>query len=100
MAIRLLDVSAYTTLDFVTGRVFGPDWSDDAAAVVDVDRSKTAPGRVRLRLEFDGEDVTHVDHHADGVSLSPDQARALAADLKRQAANAETEEDVPGGRGR
>lgn len=100
MAIRLLDVSAYTTLDYVTGRVFGPDWSDDAAAVVDVDRPESAPGNVRLQLEFDGEDVTHVAHHADSVSLSPDQARALAADLERQAANAEAEEDVPGGRGR
>jgi hypothetical protein len=100
MAIRLLDVSAYTTLDYVTGRVFGSDWSDDAAAVVDVDRPKAAPGSVRLQLEFDGEDVANIAHHADSISLSPDQARALAADLERQAANAEAEKDVPGGRGR
>ncbi|WP_338740621.1 DUF6360 family protein [Haloplanus salilacus] len=100
MAIRLLDVSAYTTLDFATGRMFGPDWSDDAAAVVDVDRPESAPGSVRLRLEFDGEDVDHVGHHADSVSLPPDQARALAADLERQAANAEAGADVSGGRGR
>jgi hypothetical protein len=72
MAIRLLDVSAHTALDFVTGRVFGSDWSDDAAAAVNVDRPKSAPESVRLQLEFDGEDVSDVAHHADSVSLSPD----------------------------
>lgn len=100
MAIRLLDVSAYTTLDYVTGRAVGPDWSDDSAAVVDVDRPKSDPETVRLRIEFDGEDMNRVEHHADSISLSPDQARALAADLERYATNAEAGDDVPGGRGR
>ncbi|WP_248895768.1 DUF6360 family protein [Haloplanus halobius] len=100
MPIRLLDVNAYTTLDFVAGRAVGPDWSDESAAVVDVDRPKDAPGTVRLRIELDGEDLDHVPAHIDSLSLSPDQARGLAADLERQAANAESSDDVPTGRGR
>ncbi|SEA17574.1 hypothetical protein SAMN04488065_2085 [Haloplanus vescus] len=100
MAIRLLDVTSYTTFDFVEGYAFGPDWKDESAAVVDVDRPKESPGTVRLQIEFDGGDLEHVEHHADALSLSPEQARGLAADLERHAANAEAEEDVPRGRGR
>jgi hypothetical protein len=100
MPIRLLDVTTYTTFDFVEGYARGPDWRDESAAVVDVDRSEAAPGTVRLRIEFDGGDLEHVDPHADCLSLSPEQARGLAAELERYAANAEAGDDVPGGRGR
>mgnify|MGYP000044190988 CR=1 FL=1 len=100
MPIRLLDVTAYTTFDFVSGRAVGPDWSDESAAVVDVDRADEAPESVRLRMEFDGSDLEHVAPHADHLSLSPEQARGLAAELERKAASAEAGEDVPGGRGR
>jgi len=100
MAIRLLDVTAYTTFDFIEGHAFGPDWRDESAAVVDVDRPKESPGTVRLQLEFDGSDLEHVEPHADSLTLSPDQARGLAAELERYAANAEAGKDVPRGRGR
>ncbi|WP_251342030.1 DUF6360 family protein [Haloplanus halophilus] len=100
MPIRLLDVNAYTTFDFVSGRAVGPDWSDESAAVVDVDRPEEAPGTVRLRLEFDGADLDHVAPHADHLTLSPEQARGLAAALERHAASAEAGDEVPGGRGR
>jgi hypothetical protein len=100
MPIRLLDVTAYTTFDFVEGHAVGPDWRDESAAVVDVDRPKASPGTVRLRMEFDGSDLEHVDPHADCLTLSPEQARGLAAELERYAANADAGEDVPGGRGR
>jgi hypothetical protein len=99
MPIRLLDVNAYTTFDFVAGRAIGPDWSDESAAVVDVDRPEEAPETVRLRIEFDGSDLDHLDPHADSLSLSPEQARGLAAELERYAANAESGADVPTGRG-
>lgn len=100
MPIRLLDVTTYTTFDFVEGCARGPDWRDESAAVVDVDRPKASPGTVRLRMEFDGSDLEHVAPHADCLTLSPAQARGLAAELKRYAANADAGEDVPGGRGR
>ncbi|MFB6195414.1 MAG: DUF6360 family protein [Haloplanus sp.] len=100
MPIRLLDVNAYTTFDFVAGEAVGPDWCDESAAVVDVDRPEEAPKTVRLQVEFDGSDLDHLAPHADRLSLSPEQARGLAAELERQAANAEDGEDVPGGRGR
>ncbi|WP_435068160.1 DUF6360 family protein [Haloplanus sp. C73] len=100
MPVRLLDVTSYTTFDFVEGYAFGPDWRDDSAAVVDVDRPSESPGTVRLQIEFDGDDMEHVEPHADSLTLSPEQARGLAADLKRHAANAEAGEDVPRGRGR
>jgi uncharacterized protein YmfQ (DUF2313 family) len=97
MPVRLLDVNAYTTLDFVEGAAVGPDWRDESSAVV---RAESAPASVRLRVEFDGADLRNVPQHADSLSLSPDQARALAADLERYAARAEDDEDVPTGRGR
>lgn len=100
MPIRLLDVTTYTTFDFVEGYALGPDWRDRSAAVVDVNRSEASPGTVRLQIEFDGADLDHVDSHADCLTLSPDQARGLAAELERYAADAEAGEDVPSGRGR
>lgn len=100
MPIRLLDVTTYTTFDFVEGYAAGPDWRDESAAVVDVNRSEASPGAVRLQIEFDGGDLEHVEPHADTLRLSPDQARGLAAELERYAANAEAGEDVPSGRGR
>jgi len=100
MPVRILDVTAHTTFDFVEGYVAGPDWRDESAAVVDVNRSEETPDAVGLQIEFDGEGLDHVDTHADTLTLSPEQARGLAAELERHAANAEAGEDVPGGRGR
>lgn len=101
MRRRMLDVTAHTTLDFVTARALHPDWQEEASAVVDVDtpgtsgRGRTAEpeeraaGRVRLSVELDASDLTELPRHVDRVELSPAEARALAADLLEAAENAE-----------
>lgn len=38
---RFLDVTANTTLEFVDGRAVGDDWSEAAAAVLDVESPRT-----------------------------------------------------------
>jgi hypothetical protein len=84
MRRRLLDVTAYTTLDFVDASAFGADWTDDAPAVVDVDTPDTnegATGVVRLSVELDGTRMDEVAPHVDRLELSPAQARTLAGDL-------------------
>lgn len=88
MTERLLDVTVSTTLDVADGHVYGPDWQDDAAAVVDVD-SPEPGGTVTLALELDPLGATHVDHHVDAVSLTPYQARLLARALEDAAFDAE-----------
>jgi hypothetical protein len=84
MRRRLLDVTAYTTLDFVDASAFGVDWSEDAPAVVDVgtpDDEEELDGVVRISLELDGTELERVDPHVDRLDLAPAQARALAEDL-------------------
>ena len=84
MRRRLLDVTAYTTLDFVDASAFGVDWTDEAPAVVDVDTpdaSEDATGVVRLSVELDGTRLDEVAPHVDRLELSPAQARTLAEDL-------------------
>lgn len=85
MAGRLLDVTAYTTLEFVEVAVQGPDWTDGGPGVVDVhvpdeqDRDREiSDDRVLLELEIDGTSLDHVEPHADCVALTRVQARALA----------------------
>jgi hypothetical protein len=84
MRRRLLDVTAYTTLDFADAVAFGIDWTDEAPAVVDVDTPddhEDAEGVVRLSVELDGTDLERVTPHVDRLNLSPAQARTLAEDL-------------------
>ncbi|WP_380680494.1 DUF6360 family protein [Salinigranum sp. GCM10025319] len=92
MRRRLLDVTSYTTLDFVDASAFGVDWTDEAPAVVDVDtpdEHEDATGIVRLSLELDGTGVEEVRPHVDRLHLSPEQARTLADDLLEHADRAE-----------
>ena len=97
MTRRLLDVTANTTLDFVDGRAAGVDWTDDGVAVVDVESPRDEEA-VTLGLELDPADLDRLDHHADYVTLSPDQARTLAADLEAAADAAERGDSMTSGR--
>lgn len=92
MCERLLDVTAFTTLDIADGHAHGSDWQDDAAAVVDVD-TPDAGGTVLLQLELDPFGLEHLDAHVDSVSLTPIQARLLATALEDAAFDAEP--DLP-----
>ncbi len=87
---RITDVTAHTTFDYVEARALGPDWSDDAVAVMDVTPDGEA---VSLALELDPDDLDNVDAHADRVRLSPDQARTLAAELRVAADDLESAHD-------
>lgn len=94
MRRRLLDVTAYTTLDFVDASAFGIDWTDEAPAVVDVDvpdEHEDAAGVVRLEIELDGTDLERVTPHVDRLHLSPAQARTLADDLVAYADRVESD---------
>jgi hypothetical protein len=94
MRRRLLDVTAYTTLDFVDASALGVDWTDEAPAVVDVDvpdEHEDAAGVVRLSVELDGTRLDRVTPHVDRLSLSPAQARTLADDLAEYADRAESD---------
>lgn len=91
---RLLDVTAFTTLDIADGHAYGPNWQDNAAAVVDVDTPQDG-GIVTLSVELDPGSLEHVDPHADRISLTPEQARLLAAELKDAAFDAELDIDAP-----
>lgn len=88
---RLLDVTARTTLDFLDARAEGVDWTDEAAAVLDVYTPRDDEA-VTLALELDPSDLEHVPQHADRVGLSAEQARTLAADLEAAADAAERDE--------
>ena len=95
MRRRILDVTAYTTLDFVDARALGPDWDEDATAVVDVTRPddhEEASSVVQLQIELDGTDVDRLPQHVTSVSLTPAQAREVAGDLTEYADEIEAEE--------
>lgn len=98
MERRQLDVTAYTTFDFLDGRAEGVDWTDEGVAVLDVESPEGDEG-VRLGLELDPADLEHAPAHADYVSLTPEQARTLAAELEDVADAAEAGESHTSGRG-
>lgn len=64
-------------------------------AILDVE-SPGDEGTVRVGLELDA-DVDRLPHHAAFVSLTPDKARLLAADLERVATAAENGETITSG---
>lgn len=86
---RLLDVTAYTTFDFVPAQAQGADWLEEAVAVLDASVPDHDSERVELSLELDPSDLDRLDHHADIVKLSPSEARELADDLEKAANKAE-----------
>ena len=86
---RLLDVDAYTTFDFLDAAAVGHDWVDESVAVLDVETPRDAPDEVRLSVELDATDLGELSGHADRITLSPGQARTLAAELESKADDAE-----------
>jgi len=84
MRRRLLDVTAYTTFDFVDAELRGADWTDAGAAVVDV-TTPDAGDEVHLDVEMDPEACEHVEPHAERIKLDPTEARGLAAALEKHA---------------
>jgi hypothetical protein len=84
MADSVLEVNASTTFTLLDGDVEGHGWRADAPAVLNV---TTADGAVRLELELELEntETDDVQTHADRVTLSPGEARELAAELESYA---------------
>jgi hypothetical protein len=95
---RYLDVTANTTLDYLTARAEGADWTNESGAVLDVE-SPRGEERVTLGLELDPTGFDHLPHHADYASLTPEQARELASDLEDAATAAERGDAMTSRRG-
>jgi hypothetical protein len=89
MSRRIMDVNAYTTLDFAEGVVERPDGREEATAVVNATHPRDGPDHVELQVEMDATDVD-LPAHADTVQLTPAQARELAADLEDAADSVES----------
>lgn len=91
MSRRILDVNAYTTLDFAEGVVEQLDGREEAIAVVNATHPRDGPDHVELQVEMDATDVD-LPAHADTVQLTPAQARELATDLADAADSVESGE--------
>jgi hypothetical protein len=89
MPDRIMTVNAYTTLDLLDGRAEGHGFEERAYATLDVSSPRRDPDHVSLRLELDPSGLERLPAHADGVTLSAEQARTLAADLEEHAAAVE-----------
>ncbi|MFC4450677.1 DUF6360 family protein [Halorussus aquaticus] len=89
MADRVLKVNAYTTLDLVEARAEGHDFEESAYATLNVTAPRNDPDRVELQFELDNTSLDALPAHADRADLSPEQARALAADLEKYAERVE-----------
>jgi hypothetical protein len=92
MSHRVLDVTAYTTFDYLEGSASGIDWEEEGVVVLDVESDENA-GVVILSTELDPTDVDRLDQHADHVQLFPEQARTLASTLREAADRAEEATD-------
>ncbi|USZ70921.1 DUF6360 family protein [Natronosalvus halobius] len=97
MVDRLMRVTAYTTLDLADAVVTGHDFQDEQDAVVDATAARTQPDHVKLQLELDNMMEDHLPAHMEEVRLTPDQARALAADLEKHAGRVEEAADADTG---
>ena len=89
MPDRIMKVNAYTTLDLLDGRAEGHGFEEEAFATLNVTSPRKDPDHVSLELELDNTELEHLPAHADSVTLSPEQARTLAADLEEHAAKVE-----------
>lgn len=88
---RLLRVNAYTTLDMADARAIGHDFADEEAlAVLNVTAPRKNPDHVELQLELDNSQLESLPAHAEKVTLTPEQAREVAADLEKHAARVES----------
>ena len=85
---RYLDVTARTTFDHLNASAEGDGWSEEAVAVLDVE-SPEGESTVTLGLELDPDNLDHLPHHVDYLTLTPTQARTLARELEEIAEAAE-----------
>lgn len=88
-----MKVNAYTTLDLVDATVTGHDFEAETYGVVNATSPREDPDRVQLQFELDNMTEEHLPAHMEELSLSPEQARSLAADLEKHAAKVETADD-------
>jgi hypothetical protein len=96
MPNRLLRVNAYTTLDLVDAAARGHDFEDEAVAVLNVTSPRENPDHVKFQLELDNGQLESLPAHADEVTLSPEEARTVAAALESHAEKVEAHlEDDP-----
>ena len=86
-------MNAYTTLDLLDGRAEAHDFEEQAYATLNVTSPRRDPDHVSLQLELDNTELEHLPAHADSVTLTAEQARALAADLEEHAARVEENEE-------
>jgi hypothetical protein len=86
MVDRIMTVNAYTTFDLLEGRVEGHGFTEDAYTVLNVSTdTREDPDAVEVQLEMDNTEIDAVEPHADTVTLSPAEAREMAAELERYA---------------
>jgi hypothetical protein len=85
MVDRLMTVNAYTTLDLVDAVAEGHEFEEEAYATLNVTSPRKNPDHVSLQLELDNTGLTELPAHAETVTLTPEQARAIAADLEEHA---------------
>ncbi len=85
MSDRILSVNAYTTFDLLDGEAQAHDFTEEAYAVVNATAPRKQPDHVKLEMELDNSQLTHLPAHADRVRLTPEQARTLAAELEKYA---------------
>jgi len=97
MERRILDVTSYTTLDYVETSLLGPDWAERSPAVLDVDtpdeEDDLDPATVTLSVEVDPVDVTEGGRQVTRVELTPAQARTIATELESTANEVESGDD-------
>lgn len=92
MSDRILKVNAYTTLDLLDARAEGHDFEESALAVLNVTSDRKNPQEVTFQLELDNTDLDHLPAHAEEVTLTPAQAREIAAALEEHATKIEAAE--------
>jgi hypothetical protein len=93
MADRIMKVNAYTTLDLLDGRAEGHDFEESALATLNVSTPRRDPDEITLQVELDPTDLAALPAHADSVTLTPEQARTLAAELVESAEEVEAATD-------
>jgi len=90
MVDRIMTVNAYTTFDLLEGRVEGHGFTEDAYTVLNVSTdTRENPDAVEIQLEMDNTEIDAVEPHADTVTLSPAEAREMAAELEKYAGKVE-----------
>ena len=94
MVDRIMRVNAYTTFDLLEGRVEGHGFEESAYTVLNVSTdTREDPDAVEVQLEMDNTEVDAVEPHADTVTLTPAEAREMAAELEKYADKVDASEE-------